>query len=96
VRREDRLASVLHPEKGDTVLRATTIDGPVAAINDGDICLHCRRHQCVAVCPTVALTTRDDGRIAVHDARCITCGACVVACYEFHNVAWRARTAVAG
>lgn len=88
MRREDRIASLLHPETADLLLEAISGSDHRPAINDVDICLYCRRHQCIAVCPTSALATKDDGRIEFAENRCVRCGACVVSCYEFGNLAW--------
>lgn len=93
MRKEDRRAYVLHRETADLVLRHTSSTGLVPELNDRDICLHCRRHQCIASCPTAALSTRADGRIEIVPDRCVSCGACVIACYEYKNLAWRERSA---
>ena len=91
MRREDRRAYVLRPEKADLVLAHSQRGPLVPLLNDRDICLHCRRHQCIATCPTGALETADDGRLTVKEDRCVSCGACVVACFEFTNITWRDR-----
>jgi Fe-S-cluster-containing dehydrogenase component len=83
------MAFLLHQETADLVLASASADDGRPSINDGDICLYCRRHQCIAVCPTAALSTRADGRVDLDSRRCIGCGACVVSCYEFANLAWR-------
>ena len=88
MRKEDRRAFLLHTELADTLLGVATKGETVPRVNDRDICRHCRRHQCVAVCPTGALTTRIDERLNIDADRCISCGACVVACFEFANLAW--------
>ena len=93
MRKEDRRAYVLHPETADLLLRHILSDGPVPELNDRDICLHCRRHQCIASCPTAALSTRSDGRLEIETDRCVSCGACVIACYEYTNIIWRERDA---
>jgi Fe-S-cluster-containing dehydrogenase component len=93
MRKEDRRAYLLHPESADLLLRHMAKGPLVPTLNDPDICLHCRRHQCIASCPTGALETRSDGRLEIHQDRCVSCGACVVACFEFNNVAWRSRPA---
>ena len=93
MRTEDRRAYVLHPETADMMLGHVEPGPLVPALNDRDICLHCRRHQCIATCPTAALATRSDGRLEIHEDRCVSCGACVVACFEFTNISWRPRVA---
>lgn len=45
----------------------------------------CDRRMCVALCPTAALTTADDGAVAhlrFDPVRCLACGTCVRACPE--------------
>lgn len=59
-------------------------------ITDRDVCLQCRRQQCTAVCPTSCYSRRDDGRVDLDVTRCVECRACVLICYEFTNIAWRA------
>jgi Fe-S-cluster-containing dehydrogenase component len=88
MRREDRIAELLHPEIADLLLNTIASSESRPTVNDQDICLYCRRHQCIAVCPTGALTTRGDGRIELIENRCCGCGACVLSCYEFGNLAW--------
>jgi Fe-S-cluster-containing dehydrogenase component len=91
MRKEDRRAYVLHPETADLLHRQMDAGSLVPALNDRDICLHCRRHQCIGTCPTDALETRSDGRLEIHESRCVSCGACVIACFEFVNITWRPR-----
>jgi ferredoxin-like protein FixX len=90
------LAWVLHPETANSILAASTPGAFIPSLNDPDVCLHCRRHQCIAVCPTAALATRGDGRLAIEAIRCVSCGSCQIACYEFDNIAWRPRVTGAG
>lgn len=66
------------------------------AITDRDICLQCRRQQCVAVCPTSCYSRRDDGRVDLDVTRCVGCLACVLICYEFTNIAWGAASPISG
>jgi ferredoxin-like protein FixX len=91
VRKEDRRAYVLHQQTADLLLRHMVVNGPVPALNDRDICLYCRRHQCIATCPTAVLSTGSDGRLEMDPERCVSCGACVLACFEFTNLSWRER-----
>lgn len=58
-------------------------------ITDPDVCLRCRLHQCVLVCPTRCYENRPDGRVDLDVARCVSCRACVSICYEFANIGWR-------
>lgn len=70
--------------------------GRSPSITDRDVCLRCRRQQCVPVCPTVCYSRRDDGRVDLDPTRCVKCRACVLICYEFTNIAWRATPPSAG
>jgi Fe-S-cluster-containing dehydrogenase component/formate-dependent nitrite reductase membrane component NrfD len=43
-------------------------------------CNHCENAPCVAICPTNALFTRNDGIVDFDDANCIGCKSCMNAC----------------
>jgi Fe-S-cluster-containing dehydrogenase component/formate-dependent nitrite reductase membrane component NrfD len=43
-------------------------------------CNHCANAPCVAICPTKALYTRDDGIVDFDSRRCIGCKSCMAAC----------------
>ena len=43
-------------------------------------CNHCDNPVCVQVCPTTAMTKRDDGTVFVDDAKCVGCRYCEWAC----------------
>jgi anaerobic dimethyl sulfoxide reductase subunit B (iron-sulfur subunit) len=43
-------------------------------------CMHCERPICVGVCPTRALTQREDGIVLIEAARCMGCHYCEWAC----------------
>ncbi len=51
---------------------------PRLAIISRDACIGCE--QCVAVCPTEAITMDDDGIAVVDVEKCIGCGKCVPVC----------------
>ena len=72
------------------VSSATSAVGYRPSITDKDVCLQCRRRQCASACPTSCYTRRDDGRVELDVSRCVECRACVLICYEFTNIAWRA------
>ena len=91
MRNEDRRAYLLHRQAADLILEHAAQGALVPALNDRDICLHCRRHQCIAACPTGTFETDTDRRLTVKEERCVSCGACVVACFEFTNLTWRER-----
>jgi molybdopterin-containing oxidoreductase family iron-sulfur binding subunit len=44
------------------------------------LCMHCRDPECVKVCPTGASYQREDGIVAIDQAKCIGCQNCVMAC----------------
>jgi Fe-S-cluster-containing dehydrogenase component len=88
MRAEDRRAYILHPEFAVALRRAAPPTGRVASIQDADICLHCRRHQCIAACAYGAISTQADGRARVDPDACAGSGACLTACFEFHNLTW--------
>ena len=43
-------------------------------------CNHCENPVCVQVCPTTAMTQRDDGTVFVDDNKCVGCRYCEWAC----------------
>jgi formate dehydrogenase iron-sulfur subunit len=43
-------------------------------------CMHCVEPTCVSVCPTKALTKREDGPVIYDASRCIGCGYCMTSC----------------
>ncbi len=43
-------------------------------------CMHCEAAPCVDVCPTSAMTKRDDGIVYIETSKCIGCGYCGWAC----------------
>lgn len=43
-------------------------------------CNHCENPVCVTVCPTTAMTQREDGTVFVDDAKCVGCRYCEWAC----------------
>ncbi len=70
--------------------------GSLPSITDRDICPHCRAQQCVLVCPTFCYSRRNDGRVNLDVSPCIGCGACVMICYEYTNIAWRTNPSPVG
>jgi Fe-S-cluster-containing dehydrogenase component len=74
--------------KPSSVLAELMFDyGIRAQISDPDLCLHCLQHQCLAVCPSSSLATREDGRVELDQTTCCGCAACVQVCQEFNNLA---------
>jgi len=43
-------------------------------------CMHCLQPTCVSVCPVAALEKTEIGAVVYHQARCIGCRYCVMAC----------------
>jgi Fe-S-cluster-containing dehydrogenase component len=43
-------------------------------------CMQCRDAECVRVCPTGAITRRDDGIVVVDNDKCTGCRYCMIAC----------------
>lgn len=43
-------------------------------------CMHCQNPACVEVCPTTAMSKRDDGVVLVDEDKCIGCRYCEWAC----------------
>jgi anaerobic dimethyl sulfoxide reductase subunit B (iron-sulfur subunit) len=43
-------------------------------------CMHCERPICVGICPTRALTQREDGIVMIDTDRCMGCHYCAWAC----------------
>ena len=72
---------------------STSVTTRRPTITDRDICPQCRRQQCVSVCPTTCYSRRGDGRVDLDVTRCVGCMACVLICYEFTNIEWRATAA---
>jgi molybdopterin-containing oxidoreductase family iron-sulfur binding subunit len=44
------------------------------------LCNHCKEAPCVNVCPTGAMTRRNDGIVSVDPDKCVGCQYCVIAC----------------
>ena len=44
------------------------------------VCRACRFPSCASVCPTDALTPREDGGVDFDSSKCLGCGLCVEAC----------------
>jgi anaerobic dimethyl sulfoxide reductase subunit B (iron-sulfur subunit) len=43
-------------------------------------CMHCENPICVEVCPTQAMSQREDGIVLIDEERCIGCRYCEMAC----------------
>lgn len=43
-------------------------------------CAHCAKPPCADVCPTGAITKREDGVVVINESQCIGCLACIPAC----------------
>ena len=87
IRTSDRRSVPLDEEVATRLAGIMAQNGVKVRISDPDLCLHCRQHQCIAVCPSGSLRTREDGRIALDPARCCGCSACIQVCRELTNLA---------
>ena len=87
IRTSDRRATPLDDNAARELARIVVRIPVKVRVSDPDLCLHCRQHQCIAVCPSGSLRTREDGRIALDAATCCGCTACVHVCREFTNLA---------
>lgn len=43
-------------------------------------CVHCNEPLCAYVCPTEAISRREDGLVLISEEKCTGCGLCVSAC----------------
>lgn len=60
--------------------QANTMTPNVFSYYTSIACNHCEDPVCVTVCPTTAMTRRDDGTVYVNDAKCVGCRYCEWAC----------------
>ena len=58
------------------------------------LCVHCADAPCATVCPTVAIERQSDGQVVVHEAKCIGCKMCLLAC-PFGVMGFQPHTGVA-
>lgn len=57
-----------------------TIDGKLDFVYRARVCRHCDDPPCIDVCPTEAITKRDDGIVVLNSDECSGCGSCISAC----------------
>ncbi|MCG7852029.1 MAG: 4Fe-4S dicluster domain-containing protein [Methanosarcinaceae archaeon] len=72
------ICSWFHVGESTTKRSRIIVEGEWPAIPDIRVCLACKDHECVAVCPQDALEWK--GWIRLDDEKCDACGACVEAC----------------
>lgn len=61
-------------------LQGNTVTPNVFTYYTSIACNHCEDPICVRVCPTTAMTQRDDGTVYVDDSKCVGCRYCEWAC----------------
>ena len=74
----------IQPGEGAHLRRVKTIEAgtvpDVSLVNLSIACMHCGKPACEAVCPTAAISKRDDGVVEVDRDQCIGCHYCFLAC----------------
>ena len=65
---------------GDWVKTGNAWTPNVFAYNVTMSCNHCKDPICGEVCPTNAITKRDDGIVLIDEDKCVGCGYCAWAC----------------
>ncbi len=65
---------------GSWQVSGDVVTGNVFAYYTSISCNHCEDPICVEVCPTTAMTMRDDGTVFVDAAKCVGCRYCEWAC----------------
>jgi len=78
--REILWRSVVEMEAGGWVLQGNAWINDVSAYYLSLACMHCERPICMEVCPTRAITQRDDGIVLIDGSSCIGCRYCQWAC----------------
>jgi anaerobic dimethyl sulfoxide reductase subunit B (iron-sulfur subunit) len=59
---------------------ATLVPNDVFSYSVSTACMHCQDPICMKVCPTAAITKRDDGVVLIDPTKCIGCRYCAWAC----------------
>ena len=65
---------------GSWAVQGDTVTQNVFAYYTSIACNHCEDAVCISVCPTTAMTRREDGTVFVDDAKCVGCRYCEWAC----------------
>ncbi|MFZ2261387.1 anaerobic dimethyl sulfoxide reductase subunit B (iron-sulfur subunit) [Luteococcus japonicus] len=65
---------------GSWVQQGDTYEPKVFSYYTSISCNHCEDPICAEVCPTTAMTIRDDGTVYVDPKKCIGCKYCAMAC----------------
>lgn len=66
---------VSHPENKDLLIPSNLFVYSVSTA-----CMHCEKPICMEVCPTTAITKREDGVVLIDNTKCIGCRYCEWAC----------------
>ena len=53
---------------------------PFPGLEVAHLCAQCQDYPCVNACPVQALSTDQNGAVAVDREKCISCGSCIRAC----------------
>jgi len=71
---------VVEVQGGDWLPRGKAWTTTVFAYNFSSACMHCQQPICIEVCPTKAMSQREDGIVTVDATRCMGCRYCEMAC----------------
>lgn len=76
-----RWRRVIQYESGEWVIQdGAYIPSNVAVTFVSTACMHCQNPICTQVCPTQAMTKRDDGIVLIDQSKCVGCRYCEWAC----------------
>ena len=65
---------------GSWQINGNTFEPSIFAYYTSVACNHCANPVCVEVCPTTAMTQREDGTVFVDESKCVGCRYCQWAC----------------
>jgi Fe-S-cluster-containing dehydrogenase component len=80
-----RRVQIFNPEKS----RIKVVHLDYLGFSNPVACIQCKNPKCVEVCPTDALSQREDGTIRVDEEKCNACrfcvGGCIIGAVNFDN-----------